>query len=99
MTLSKFTICAIVHLHTVGLNGFVTLLGEKGFPPPKGLAVKSGLNGFALGQPRSSAWTGRRKDSKGKRKKSTRMARLRLAEQPALSVLPAWERRKRTGGE
>ena len=33
MTLSKFTICAIVHLHTVGLKGFVTLLGEKGFPP------------------------------------------------------------------
>ena len=42
MTLSKFTICAIVHLHTVGLKGFVTLLDEKGFPPPNGLAVGLG---------------------------------------------------------
>ena len=42
MTLSKFTICAIAHLHTVGLKEFVTLLGEKGFPLPNGLAVESG---------------------------------------------------------
>jgi hypothetical protein len=27
-------ISAIAHLHTVGLKGFVTLLGETGFPPP-----------------------------------------------------------------
>jgi len=42
VTLSKSTICAIVHLHTIGLKGFVTLLDEKGFPPPNGLAVELG---------------------------------------------------------
>jgi hypothetical protein len=34
VTLSKLIISAIAHLHTVGLKGFLTLLGEKGFPPP-----------------------------------------------------------------
>jgi hypothetical protein len=37
--LSKLMISAIAHLHTVGLKGFVTLLGEKGFPPPNGFTL------------------------------------------------------------
>jgi len=39
VTLSKLIISAIAHLHTVGLKGFVTLLGEKGFPPPNGFTL------------------------------------------------------------
>jgi hypothetical protein len=37
------------------LKGFVTLLSEKGFPPPNGLDVETRLNGFALSSPRSFA--------------------------------------------
>ena len=62
MTLSKFTISAIVHLHTVGLKGFVTLLSEKGFPPPKGLAVELGWY-FTTTQNHFSSDTQREPDS------------------------------------
>ena len=55
MTLSKFTISAIVHLHTVGLKGFVTLLGEKGFPPPNGLELSASLQ--SVGQRVSEAYS------------------------------------------
>ena len=55
MTLSKFTISAIVHLHTVGLKGFVTLLGEKGFPPPNGLELSASLR--SAGQRVSEAYS------------------------------------------
>jgi hypothetical protein len=62
VTLSKFTISAIVHLHTVGLKGFVTLLGEKGFPPPNGLAVELGWY-FTTTQNHFSSDTQREQDS------------------------------------
>ena len=62
MTLSKFTICAIVHLHTVGLKEFVTLLGERRFPPPNGLAVESGWY-FTMRQNHFSSATQREPDS------------------------------------
>jgi len=32
-------ISAIAHLHTIGLKGFITLLGKKGFPPPNGFTL------------------------------------------------------------
>ena len=54
MTLSKFTICAIVHLHTAGLKGFVTLLGKKGFPP-NGLELSASLR--SAGQRVSEAYS------------------------------------------
>jgi hypothetical protein len=98
--LSKFTIPAIVHLHTVGLKEYVTLLGEKRFPPPNRLAVKSGFNEFALSSTRSSAWAEMGKGSRSKRRKTTHMARLRQAKQPVGSAYSSpGEQRKRTGGE
>jgi hypothetical protein len=74
VTLSKFTISVIVHLHTVGLKGLVTLLGGKGFPPSNGLAVESGFNEFAVSSTRSSAWTEMGKGSRSKRRKTTHIA-------------------------
>ena len=71
----------------VGLKGLFRPSALKGLPAPKGLDVESGLNGFALSSPRSSAWTERgRGSSRNRRRKKTRMAILRQAEQPVGSA-------------
>lgn len=57
MTLSKLTISAIAHLHTVGLKGCITLLGEKGFPLPNGFTlIMASLRN--AGRPVSEAYSG-----------------------------------------
>jgi hypothetical protein len=82
VTLSKFTISAIVHLHTIGLKEFVTLLGEKGFPPPNGLAVESGWY-FTTTQNHFSSATQREPDSQKSSFKE------RLAQDTSESTPPA----------
>jgi hypothetical protein len=85
VTLSKFTISAIVHLHTVGLKGFVTLLGEKRFPPPNGLAVELGWY-FTTTQNHFSSGTQREPDSQ-KSSFKKRLAQDRSESTPSAAYL------------